>query len=115
MLAEGLHTLAAQAGWTVVAAAATDVWDTARCGFVELLGRGDPQHTRLAEQRLEETHEQLMAAAETNTGEFAPYWPNGGRGGWRTCWRRSRTRKVTCALWYRRFSSIARPHGTGVR
>ena len=69
MLAEGLLTLAAQAGWTMVAAAATDVWDTARYGFVDLLGRGDPKQTQLAEQRLEETREQLTGAARTNTGE----------------------------------------------
>ena len=69
MLAEGLLTLAAQAGWTVVAAAGTDVWDPARGGFVELLGRGDPKQTQLAEQRLKETREQLTGPARTITGE----------------------------------------------
>ena len=63
MLAEGLLTLAAQAGWTVVTAADTDAWDTARHGFSHLLGQGDPEQTKLAERRLDETREQLAGAA----------------------------------------------------
>ena len=69
MLAGALITLAAQAGWTVVAAAATDAWDTARSGFAQLLGHGDAKRIRLAEQRLDETREQLTGAARTNTEE----------------------------------------------
>src|SRR5690349_14974149 len=63
MLAEGLLTLAAQAGWTVVTAADTAAWDTARCGFGRLMGQGDPEQTKLAEQRLDETREHLVGAA----------------------------------------------------
>jgi hypothetical protein len=59
MLAEALMALAALAGNTVVAAASTDAWEAARRGFARLLGRGNPDRTRVAEQRLAETHEQL--------------------------------------------------------
>jgi hypothetical protein len=63
MLAEGLMALASLAGNTVVAAATTDAWEATRRKFARLLGRGDPKQTQLAEQRLEETHEQLTEAA----------------------------------------------------
>src|SRR6516165_494722 len=63
MLAEGLLTLTAQAGWTVVSAADTDAWDTARRGFGDLLGQGDAEQTKLAERRLDETREQVAGAA----------------------------------------------------
>lgn len=59
-LAEALMALAAQAGNTVVTAAVTDAWEAARKGFARLLGRGDPDKTKLAERRLAETHDQLM-------------------------------------------------------
>ena len=62
MLAETLMALAALAGNTVVAAAATDAWETARRGFARLLGRGDPDRTKMAERRLAETCEQLTGA-----------------------------------------------------
>jgi hypothetical protein len=62
MLAEALTALASLAGNTVVAAATTDAWEAARRKFARLLGRGDPKHERLAEQRLEETREQLTTA-----------------------------------------------------
>ena len=54
--------LASLAGNTVVAAATTDVWEAARRKFARLLGRGDPQQEHLAEQRLEETRQQLTRA-----------------------------------------------------
>ena len=62
MLAEALMALAALAGNTVVAAAVTDAWEAARQGIARLLGRGDPEKTKLAERRLDETHEQLTEA-----------------------------------------------------
>ena len=62
MLAETLMALAALAGNTVVAAATTDAWEAARRGFARLLGRGDPKQEQLAEQRLEETRQQLTGA-----------------------------------------------------
>ena len=55
-------TLATLAGNTVVTAAVTDVWESARKGFARLLGRRDPARTKLAEQRLAETHNQLTQA-----------------------------------------------------
>jgi hypothetical protein len=69
MLRGALVTLAAQAGWTVVSAAATDAWDTARYGFAQLLGDGDAKRVRLAEQRLDETHQQIADAANANSEE----------------------------------------------
>jgi hypothetical protein len=57
-----LMALAALAGNTVVAAATTDVWEAARRGFARLLGRGDPDRTKMAERRLAETREQLSSA-----------------------------------------------------
>jgi len=61
-LAEALTALAALAGNTVVTAAVTDAWEGARKGFARLLGHGDPARTKLAEQRLAETHDQLTHA-----------------------------------------------------
>jgi len=66
MLAETLMSLAQLAGLTVVAAAVTDSWEAARRGFVRVLGRGDASKEQLAEQRLEETREQLTAAQGTD-------------------------------------------------
>jgi hypothetical protein len=66
-LAEGLVALAALAGNTVVTAAVTDAWESARNGFARLLGRGDPGKTRLAEERLAETRDRLAQV----TGEDA--------------------------------------------
>ena len=65
MRAETLMSLAQLAGLTVVAAAVTDSWETARRGFARVLGRGDRNKEQLAEQRLEETHEQLTGAQGT--------------------------------------------------
>jgi hypothetical protein len=65
MLAETLMSLAQLAGLTVVAAAVTDSWETARRGFGRVLGRGDRKKEQLAEQRLEETREQLTGAQGT--------------------------------------------------
>lgn len=59
MLSESLQALAQLAGLTVVAAAVTDAWETARRGTARLLGRGDPKKEQVAEQRLAEMHEQL--------------------------------------------------------
>ena len=61
-LAEALVALAALAGSTVVTAAVTDAWESARKGFVRLLGRGDPAKTQLAGERLAESHDQLTQA-----------------------------------------------------
>ena len=61
-LEAALLALAALAGNTVVTAAVTDAWEAARKGFARLLGRGDPAKTKLAEERLAETHDQLTQA-----------------------------------------------------
>ena len=65
VLAEGLVSLASLAGRTVVAAAVTDAWETAKRGFARLLGRGDSGRTELAERRLEQTREQLAGCPAT--------------------------------------------------
>ena len=59
---EALIALAALAGNTVVAAATTDAWEAARRKFARLLGRGDPDKTKAAERRLEDTRDQLTSA-----------------------------------------------------
>ena len=63
MLAEGLIALAQFAGQTVAAAAVTDMWEAARHKVAQLLGRGDPGKTEVAERWLDETRQQLTAAA----------------------------------------------------
>src|SRR5580704_7287233 len=78
MLAESLLTLAGQAGRMLVAAASTDAWDTTRGSFAQLLGRGNPESTRLAWQRLDETREQLVGGpvrnAEKTRAVLAERW-----------------------------------------
>lgn len=66
MLAEALVSLASLAGRTVVKAAVTDAWDTAKDGFARLLGRGDTGRTVVEERRLEQTRAELagVPAAE---------------------------------------------------
>jgi hypothetical protein len=77
-LEDGLLALAAVAGQTVVAAAVTEAWGSAQRGFAQLLGRGDPERTALAERRLEQSHEQLMAVPpadrEMALAQLAPMW-----------------------------------------
>ena len=80
MLAETLMALAALAGNTVVAAATTDAWEAARRGFARLLGRGDPERTKVAERRLAETREQLTGAAGRGSGA-GPRGAGGAVGG----------------------------------
>jgi hypothetical protein len=58
---EVLIALAQRAGQTVAAAAVTDVWEAARHKVTRLLGRGDPKKTEVAEQWLDQTHQQLTA------------------------------------------------------
>jgi len=60
--------LTALASRTVVAAASTDdasadEWETAKRGVAGLFGRGDEKRELLAEQRLDETRDQLQAAS----------------------------------------------------
>ena len=68
MLGESLLALAILAGQVVVDAAAADEWETAQRGFAHVLGYGDAKQTRLTEQRLEETREQVIGAAGTDAG-----------------------------------------------
>ena len=68
MLAHSQLTLATLAGEVVLDALATDEWETAQREFARLLGRGDANDTRLAEERLQATREQLIATAGSNAG-----------------------------------------------
>ena len=78
MLAEGLISLASLAGQTVVDAAATDTWASAKRGIARLLGRSDPEQEQLAERRLEQTREHLTRASGTDGDQiravFAAQW-----------------------------------------
>ena len=55
--------LAQFAGQTVAAAAITDMWESVRARFAQLLGRGDARRTQVAEGWLTQTREQLTAAS----------------------------------------------------
>lgn len=66
-----LVALALLAAETVVAAASTDAWGAAKRGVAHLLGRGDPDKEKLAEQRLDQTQQQLQAAAPGQKREQA--------------------------------------------
>ena len=61
-----LLALAALAGQTLVAAATTDAWESAKRGFARLLGRGDQEREALAERRLDNTREELQGALESD-------------------------------------------------
>jgi hypothetical protein len=60
---DALMALAQFAGQTVAQAAVTDVWEAVRGRFARLLGRGDARKTKVAEQWLAQTHQQLTVAA----------------------------------------------------
>lgn len=62
MSGEVLVALAQFAGQTVVAAAITDAWESARDRFARLFGRGDVRRTEAVEGWLAQTREQLAAA-----------------------------------------------------
>ena len=66
MPGENVMAVASWAGQTIVAAAVTDVWEAARARFAQLLGRGDPRKTSLAERRLAQTRDQLSASQGTD-------------------------------------------------
>src|SRR5690348_4056041 len=64
MPGEVLLALAQFAGQTVAAAALTDVWESARGRFAQLLGRGSKGRTEAADQWLDQTRQQLTAAPD---------------------------------------------------
>jgi hypothetical protein len=98
MLMDDLMALASLAGRTVVAAAATDAWQTCKRRFARLLGRDDPAQIQLAEQGLEQTRQQLTGTgAPIGNGPRWP-WRCSGLPGWQTCYRTRRAPRLTCAL-----------------
>jgi hypothetical protein len=58
---EALLALASWAGHTVVTAAVTDAWESAKQRFARLIGRGDRERTERAERRLEQSRAELEA------------------------------------------------------
>ena len=66
-----LLALAQFAGQTVAAAAITDVWESVRGRFAQLLGRGNARKTEVAAGWLTQTHEQLTAAGGPEAVEKA--------------------------------------------
>jgi hypothetical protein len=80
VLADEVLSLASLAGQTVVTAAVTDGWGTAKRGFARLLGRGDAARTELAEQRLEQARDQLAVVPAAELGQVQAELA----GAWRT-------------------------------
>ena len=75
MLTEALAALAASGGTALVAAAATDAWQSARAGFAGLLGRAG-WHQELVESRLDRTAAEVERAAEPDVvrDRLLPDW-----------------------------------------
>jgi hypothetical protein len=61
MLTEALIALAAAGGTSVVQAAGTDAWATAKAGMARLLARGQPRQVTIIEGRLEDSQAQLTS------------------------------------------------------
>lgn len=74
-----ISSLVALAGNTLVAAAVTDAWETARHGFARLFGRGKPDPAM--ERRLEATRSQLAAAPPLTWNRCRLIWRVSGRCG----------------------------------
>jgi hypothetical protein len=68
--------LATLAGQTIVTAAVTDAWESARQKVARFFGRGDPGRTALAERRLDQTRDQLVAPSGTDLTELRNSWQN---------------------------------------
>ena len=66
MLAESVMALASLAGRTVVSAATTDAWQAAKRGMARLFGRSGPRQEQLAEQRLDQTRNQLASLDDSD-------------------------------------------------
>jgi hypothetical protein len=59
MLDSALEGLAATGGAALVTAMVTDAWESVRTAFARLLGRGDPARTATAENRLEQSRQEM--------------------------------------------------------
>lgn len=108
-LVTALMELATLAGSTVVTAATTDAWESARRGFARLLGRGEAEKTMLAERRLAEAHDQLASAEAADLDGIRERCARNGQPGWLTCWKRPRAWKLTCAPWCSRSRTSCLP------
>jgi hypothetical protein len=95
-----ISSLVALAGNTLVAAAVTDAWETARHGFDRLFGRGKPDPA--TERRLEATRGQLVAAApadlERVQADLASQWALRLS----DLLEEDRTSRPSCVPWWRR-------------
>ena len=65
MLAEALAALAAAAGTALVSAMVTDGWESVKCRFARLFGRGDPQ-------AISDAAAQLEASRDLVAGQSGP-------------------------------------------
>jgi hypothetical protein len=78
MRGEDPMALAQLAADAVVSAAVTNGWETTSHRLARLLGHGDPAKTKLMEQHLAETREQLIGvrgtSLETARAELAAQW-----------------------------------------
>jgi hypothetical protein len=64
--ADQLMALTSLAGQTIVTAAVTDAWETARQKIAHLFRRGGSDRTKLAEGWLDRTHEQVTGASDAD-------------------------------------------------
>jgi len=64
-----LMALAWWAGQTVAGAAVSDVWESVKGRFAQLLGHGDARKAEVTVQWLDQTREQLSAAAGLGLGQ----------------------------------------------
>jgi hypothetical protein len=69
MVAEWITSLAATGGATLVAAAATDAWQSARTGFARLFGRGDDGREAAAARRLDALAGEVEQAPPAQRGK----------------------------------------------
>lgn len=69
MAGEWWSSLALSGASTLVSAAATDTWKTARAGFLKLFAHGDPQRERIAANRLDEAAAQVESTGAEHRDE----------------------------------------------
>lgn len=77
MLEDMLAELAKAGGSAIVAAMATDAWQTAKSGVTRLLGRGDKRREHSVEMALDEDATMLEGASDDTDlvrAELAPVW-----------------------------------------
>lgn len=76
MLEQALASLALSGATAVVAAMATDAWQTARTGAVRLLGRGEPPRQTVVETQLDADAALVVTGPDSDSArqELIPVW-----------------------------------------